>query len=266
MLDWFRRLFRRSKDDARQRFFESINALNAERGGGNPTLVRKFLGTLKLRSGTLSLGDPQEPFSLEVPNIAATEIEISAQLRQYPKGMGPLTALTLKLGNETTITSRRKIGTVGIDSAKLVVLDKADLEEHWTQEGKDRIGVISTAPDDAVLRLLTKRFKLRTRQENVVRAEVVGPVSESLEKKVDDYLKSYPEYADYPSFHFRVQTNNSFDRANYMSKPWDFMPVGNAAAPLMFVCATGRGDGVYDVECGFSGEVPCVLTIDFIED
>lgn len=266
MLDWFRRMFRRSDDEERQRFLETIDALNAEAGGGKPTVTQRFLGNLRLRSGTLVLGDPQYLPSLEVSNIAATEVGISARLWQYPSGSATVSALTLRLGDETSTSSRRKIGDVGIDSAKLVVVDKADLEEHWTEIGKDRIGVITTAPDDTVLRLLTNRFKLKTVRVNRVRAEVVGPVSESLEKEIEEYLKTNPKYANNTFLYFSVQTNNSFDRVNFMNKPWGFIPVCNADAPLMFVCDTGRGDGVYDVECGFAGEVPCALSITFIED
>ena len=256
MFDWLRRVFRPSAGDERQRFFETVDALNAEAGGGKPVATTKSLGNLKLRSGALSLGDPQDVPGLEVPNIVANEVVISASLWQYPSGLATVTALRVSLGGPTSGGSRRKIGEVGIDSAKLVVADKADIEEHWTEVGKDRIGVISTAPDDTVLRMLTKRFKLKTVRVNPVRAEVVDPVPEPLAKEIEDYLKSNPKYADYPFMYFRVQTNNSFDRANYMAREWDFMPVGNADTPLMFVCGTGRGDGVYDVECEFSAGSP----------
>ena len=39
MFDWFRRIFRASDDDERQRFFETLDALNAEAGGGEPTVL-----------------------------------------------------------------------------------------------------------------------------------------------------------------------------------------------------------------------------------
>jgi hypothetical protein len=53
---------------------------------------------------------------------------------------------------------------------------------------------------------------------------------------------------------------------NYMTKEWGFMPVGNTPEPLMFACETGGGDGVYDVQCRFAGEVPRVVSIVFIDD
>ena len=266
MFDWLRRALLQSREDERQRFFETIDALNAEAGGGEPAATRELVGNLKIRSGTLSLADPQYVPGLEVPNIAAEEAVIALSLRRYPSGMAQITALTLRLGDGPSGDSRRKIGEVAIDSAKIVVADRADIEEHWTEVGRDRIGVVSTARDDTVLRLLTRRFKLKTVQVNAVRAEVVGAVSEELAGEIEAYLKSKPQYSQYPFIYFRLQTNNSFDRANCMAKAWDFMPIGNAHTPLMFVCGTGRGDGVYDVQCEFSGEIPRVLSIAFIDD
>jgi hypothetical protein len=58
----------------------------------------------------------------------------------------------------------------------------------------------------------------------------------------------------------------SFDRANQMTKAWEFMPIGNRPTPLMFVCETGRGDGCYDVYGECDGENPRALTITFIEE
>jgi hypothetical protein len=258
--------FGRPDGDERQRLVETLDALNAEGGGGQPVATSRAFGRLKLRSGKLALGDPQCLPGLVVPNIAADEVEISASLWRYPSGAERVTALRLGLGEQTGRGTCRKVGEVGIDSAKLVVADKADIEEHWTETGEDRIGVISTAPDDTVLGLLTKRFKLKTLRVNPVRAEVVGPVSEQLEAEIDSFLKADPKYAAYPFMHFHVQTNNSFDRANHMNRAWQFMPVGNSPAPLMFVCVTGRGDGCYDVQGHFDGETPRALTVAFIED
>ena len=266
MLEWLRRLFQGSQEKQRKRFFETIDTLNADAGGGEPTSIERFLGALPLRSGTLVLGDPQYMPALEVPNIDVSEAQISAQLWRYPSEGTCVAALTIKLGDEVGIDSRSTIGEVGIDSAKLVVADKVDFEQHWTDVGKDRLGVISTAPDETVLRMLTRRFKLKTRQVNRIRAEVLGPVSEALEKEIEALLKTIPEYAEFPFMRFYVQTNNSFDRANRLDGSWKFMPVGNADEPSMFVCETGRGDGSYKVHGEFEGSVPRVLSIRFIDD
>lgn len=266
MIDWFRRVFGRSDEDERQRFLKTIDALNAEAGRGEPCVTTKVLGRLKLRSGVLTLADPQYLPGLEVPNIAGDTVEISASLWRYPSGAALVASLMLRFGELAGAGARRRVGGIGIDSAKLVVGDKADIEEHWTETGKDRIGVISTAPNDTVLRLLTKRFQLTTRRVNRVRAEVVGPVSEQLAEEIEAFLKADPKYADFPFLHFWVQTNNSFERANYLAKAWDFIPIGNSPTPLMFVSGTGRGDGRYDVWGEFVGECPRIVTVTFIED
>lgn len=266
MFDWLRRIFQQSDNDDRQRFLEMVDALNAEAAGGKPTRTERYVGNLQIRSGVLVLGDPQYLPSVEISNIDTKEASISAKLWQYPSGGTTVIGLAINVGNSSNHEAPRKIGEVGIDSAVLVVADKSDFEEHWTQTGKDRIGVISTARNDILLRNLKRKFRLKTVQVNAIRAEVVGPVSESLEREIAGYLKSIPEYAEYPFMHFYVQSNNSFDRANYLEKSWEFMPVGNEDVPLMFVCGTGRGDGRYDVWCRYSGDVPQVVSIEFVED
>ncbi len=234
--------------------------------GGAPTSIERQLGTLKIHSSVLAFGDPQDLPSVELPNIDTDEASISGKLWEYPSGGCTVIGLTIDLGNGRPCDATRKIGELGIDSAALVIADKSDIDKHWTETGKDRIGVISTARDDTLLRKLKKQFKLKTVQVNRIRAEVVDPVSKSLEQEILKYLKSNPEYAQFPFMHFYAQTNNSFDRANYMDEPWDFIPVGNDDLPLMFVCGTGRGDGRYDVLCQYAADVPRIVTIDFLED
>jgi hypothetical protein len=265
MLDWIRRVFGQFTGDER-RLIGTANAVDDIADWGKPVRTTMPLGRLRIPSGTLALGDPQYVPDIEIPNIAADEVAISASFWHYPSGEETVIALRLDLGEPREGGLRRKLGEVGIDSAKLVVADKADLEEYWTETRNDRIGVISTAPDDRLLRLLTKRFKLKTVRISAVRAEVVGPVSEQLAAEIEAFLKSDPRYANYPFVHFGVQTNNSFERANHMARAWGFMPIGNADSPSMFVCVTGGGDGVYAVECQFSGDAPSVLSIKFLED
>lgn len=255
----------RSDDDERQKFLALIDALNAENQGGPPTTIERHLGNLAVRSGVLVFGDPQCLPAVVLPNIDADQVSISAKLWQYPSGGVRVIGLRITIGNDPVCDAPHKIGELGIDSATLVVADQADIDEHWTETGKDRIGVISTAADDSLLRELTKRFKLRTVQNNPVSTEVIGPVSEALEREIEDYLKSIPKYANYPFLYFSVRTNNSFDRAISLDTQWDFMPVGNDDYPLMFVCRTGRGDGIYDVYCQYAGDVPQIVSIDFID-
>lgn len=269
MFQWLQRLLAESFDDGRQQFLERVDSLNAQGGGGAPTRKECILGTLQLRSSTLVLGDPQYVRAVRdvvVPNIDVPEALLKATLWLYPSGARKVVQLQIDLGDTSSIDSRSKIGELPIDSAKVVVADKADIDEHWAEVGKDRIGVISIVRNDELLEDLQRRFKLKARKVNVVSAEVLTPVSESLEKEIEAYLKSIPRYAKYPFLYFRVQTNNSFDRVNYMNQEWGFMPVGNQDLPLMFACGTGHGDGSYDVMCGYSGNTPRQISICFIEE
>jgi hypothetical protein len=264
MLDWFRRIVRPAQDEQRQRFFEKIDGLSAEVDGGKARSSTKVLGNLKLRSGALTIGDPQY-LDLVVPDIAADEVSFSASLWRYPSGHEKVAALTLGLAEASTDVSCRTIGEVPIDSATMLVADKLDLEEHWAEIGKDRIGVITTAPDDTVLRMLVKRFGLKTIQVTPWRTEVEGSVSKQLEQEIEDFLKADPQYREFPFIYFHVQTNGSFDRALEMEAPWGFIPIGNRPLPLMFVCGTGHGDGTYDVIGEFTGDILRALKITFIE-
>lgn len=265
MFNWIRRAFPRTGDDARRRMIDLVDALNAATSGGKPAATARLLGKLKLPSGTLVLGDPQSMPALEITG-AGGEAAISASLRRYPSGDESVMALTLRFGDATGEASRRKIGVLAIDSAKLVVADKDDFEKHWTCVGRDRIGKISTARGDTLVRMLTKRFKLRTVPENVLSARIVGPVSEQLENQITEFLQADPRYAQYPFLHFNVQTNNSFERVNDLTRSWAFIPVGNADTPLMFVCVTGHGDGSYEVQGEFVGDKLRLVSIVFIED
>ncbi len=160
MLNWLRRMWPVSNEEKRRRFLEEVDAFNARLYGGPPTVVRQFLGHLKLRSGTLVLGDPLHLPAVEVPDIPSPEVAISARLWRYPSGMERVMSLTMKFADQASTGESRLIGDFDVDSAKLVVIDKADFEEHWIREEKDRIGVILTAHDDEVLPFLTSTFAL----------------------------------------------------------------------------------------------------------
>ncbi len=252
----------RKEDDERQEFLASIDALNAEAGGGEPVVSTKRLGRLKLRSGTLYFADPMFMLGQEVPNIAADAVEIWATLWQYPSGAATVAALRLNLSETSATGAPRKLGEFGIDSAKVAIADKADVDEHWTETGNDRIGVTN----DIVLRLLTERFQLETIRVGEFESEVVGPVSEELAAEIEAFFNTDPVYSVWPALYFRVQTNSSYERAEAMRGAWEFMPVGNNPEPLMFDCQTGRGDGGYEILGEFAGETLCALTVTFIEE
>jgi hypothetical protein len=200
--------------------------------------------------------------AVTVTDIDVDKVDIAATALKYPRGQVEFVELRLSFGDAFTAECS-KIGSIAVDSAKLFVADKAAYEAHWTKVGPDRIGVIRAPRDEEVLRLLTKQFRLKTTQVNAVRHEIAGPVSKELEAEMIAYLKSIPKYAKYPFMHFDVQTNNSFDRVNFMEMAWDVMPIGNEPSPPMFACVTGSGDGNYDVLASYSEKKPKLVKIDF---
>ena len=145
MLKWIRRLLPVSKEEQRRRFLAENDAFNAQLYGGPPRVVQQFLGHLRMRSGTLVLGDPQSLPAAEVPNVPSAEVAISARLRRYPSGMERIMLLTMTLGKESAAGPSRQIGDLDIGSTKLVVIDKADFEEHWTHDCVDRVGQLESA-------------------------------------------------------------------------------------------------------------------------
>lgn len=267
MFDWIRRaIWGDDEASKRQEFIGMVDDLNAQSGGGRPTCSDALLGELRLPSRCLILGDPQYLPQIEVANTASAMASISARLQRYPSGASTVAALNVRFGERQDSSQRRLIGQLAIDSAKVVLTDKADFNEHWTDVGKDRIGVISTVQDKSLLKDLTRRFQLRTTQVNQIRAEIVGAVAQELEGRILDYLKTIPRYADFPFMYFRVQTNNSFDRVNYMPTSWGLLPVGNRDEPVMFACETGRGDGTYDIFGEYRGDQVEEVSVVFIEE
>ena len=267
MFDWLRSVFRLPPNPETGEFIEQIKALNTQAGGGPPTPERATLGRLELPSQSLALADPQNaegPFVIS--GLPAGGVEIVATLFRYPSGTCQIGDIEFRSLCECSHGDVRRLCEIGIDSAKIVAADKQQLASHWTKTGRDRIGLILTARDHQLRRLLCRKFRLQTTQRNALRAEIVGRVSESLEREITEYLQSIPRYADYPFMYFYVHTNDSFERANFMEKEWGFLPIGNDDQPLMFICGTGFGDGCYPVDCKYSGDMVCAVTVSFISD
>jgi hypothetical protein len=267
MFEWLKRLVWQPGGDDSRSVRDIIGEMRETSGGGNPTRCTKRLGVLPVPSRILTLGDPQEAASaVQIPRLKSPVVQIFGRLWVYPKGTVTVTGLDLRTESESHDRPNRPVGTVPIDSARIVIADKQDIDGHWSDVGKDRIGLISTLRDDKLLKLLTRRFGIRTMPSDGFHAQIVGPVSEDSEREIEHFLKSIPEYAQFPFMHFRVQTNNSFDRVNFLRENWAFLPVGNEPAPLMFACDTGYGDGSYDVRCASNLDEVTAVSITFIDE
>ncbi len=239
--------------------------LNSQVEGDVPNKSSEILGTLKLHSGKLSLGDPQYVPGLTLSGIPQQQVNIRASVWRYPSGTVLVACLYLEFDDHKSGGLCRKLGEVGIDSAKLVILDRLDFDQHWQEIGLDRIGVIGTLQGDQVLNLLKKKFNLKISRVNGFGAELIEPVSQALEHDILELLNSIPKYAKFPFMHFFVHTNNSFERANSMDQAWGFIPVGSADGPLMFVSDTGHSDGTYDVLGEYDGDALNRIVISFVD-
>ena len=206
------------------------------------------------------------PHGLEIADLASNTATFSAELLRYPDGAVNVATLHISFSEYSDDLSEKLVSEIGIDSAKIVVAETEAAIVHWAETGIDRIGEITTARDQRVHQLLKQQFRLKTKQVDALTAEIVGPVSEQLELEIVDYLKSIPEFADFPHIYFSVRTNDSFERVNFMRRAWQFLPVGNDPEPTMFACGTGRGDGVYKVYTRDHQGLVVAVRIPFIED
>ena len=248
----FARLFRRDVADL------------LPRAVGPTSVERRSFGELAVPSRCLLIADPQYVGSaLRIEPAESDRCPIEAEVLVGPSGRFDVAAVTVRFADSASGESE-PFGCLSIDSAKALLVDASDFERHWNETGPDRIGVISTARDHRVRKRLEKRFGLKTKQVNDVRAETVAPVSAELEAAITRDLESDPEYAAFPFIHFRVETNNSFDRAVGASGP-GFIPVGNSPEPTMFAVRTGYGDGSYPVSVRRAGDGIAAAEIRFID-
>ncbi len=260
---FFGRMMRGKSGD----FFRRVDDLNSGVHGGEPTIRYGEIGELPLPSGTLVLGDPMfGPPDVQIENIRSRRVTLSVEIWEYPDGGVLNRRLDFEFEPGRDPNVRRTVGTIGVDSAAIVVGDRHELQAHWLEVGPERIGVVSTARNHRVANLLKKRFRLKLRQVAAYKAEIVGPVSEELEAEITAYLETFPEYADNSFVYFRVDTIDTCQRAQRAAHPGGFIPIGSQPEPRMLVCQTGRGDGQYEVICEYDGDIPCRASITFIED
>ena len=109
MFDWFRRIFAESEQQKLKRFYKLVDELNWRIPSGKTTIVEQRLGAIPLHSGTLVMGDPQNPSALEIPNIAALEADVWVRLRKYSSGAQMVVGLILRFEKGATVGSRQKI-------------------------------------------------------------------------------------------------------------------------------------------------------------
>jgi hypothetical protein len=228
---------------------------------------RSNLGTGN--SGTLLISDPmciESPLRIE--GIPPGRYAFQAELIRYPEGARRIAKVSVRFV-PGEITQRRTIGTIGVDSASVVVLDEQTFKECWKEVGPERIGLTATPGHNReVAALIERKFGLKWRPVNDLRCVFLQPISEELERQITAYLKTFPEYADYTFMYFRIETKNTFERIQeaMVQRTWQHIPLDddrrNRNALLVF--ESGFGDGSYDVMGLYCGQTLAGAEITFI--
>jgi hypothetical protein len=231
-----------------------------------PSVTRLPIGEIVVSSGCLLLADPQYiEVPLAVEHVPVGKSPVTADVIYDPRGSPRVAKVLFQFGGLDD-SPLKEIGHIPVDSAKMVAIDRQAYETCWQKTGPDRIGVIPTPGNKAVVALLKKHFNLDCVQINAVRAEVIQPVPLDVEERINELLRSIPEYAQFSFMHFYVQTNDTFDKVNWMPDPWGTIVLDGQSDTSLLAFNTGYGDGTYRVFGRFNNGVAAGLEIMFIED
>jgi hypothetical protein len=230
------------------------------------SVKRLAIGEIVVSSGCLLLADPQyigTPLAIE--QIPLGKWLVIADVIRCPRGQARVAAVFFQFGRADG-GALQEIGHVPIDSAKMVAIDRNDYDTYWREIGPDRIGVVNTARDKRVVALLKKHFNLDCVQADAIRAQIVQPVSPDMEDEINRLLQSIPQYAQFPYMHFYVQTNNTFDRVNWMPDRWGMIELDSLSNSRLLAFGTGYGDGTYPVFGQINNKGVSSLEVRFIEE
>jgi hypothetical protein len=235
-----------------------------KRAPDEPVFRRETIGEVRCRSGTLLLADPMLIFdAVRVEGVPAGRVSVIAELIRYPEGGVRVAMIQLRV-REGEPDSRRELGSVGVDSAKMVVVDEQTHARCWKEVGPDRIGRASSPKHREIAHLIGKRFGLRHRELNFIASVFREPISEELEAEITAYLQTFPEYAQYPYMYFRVETNSTADRVRdaMTDRLWCELELGPGES--LVAVTSGFGDGAYTVEGLYRGEELLAAEVRFI--
>jgi hypothetical protein len=225
-------------------------------------------GQLKVSSGVVLIGDPLfSPDAVQLENIPPGKHPVTAQVIEYPNGDRRVASVELAFSATATGTPEQ-VGEVGVDSACVALIDAKAREQFWKEEGPARIGVLSSPQHRRLAKLLRKRFGLESHPVNVVRSEIVEPVSKELEEEIVAYLKTYPEYANHTFIYFRIESRSTCQQLQENLLPhglWCELVLDKPTGANVLAFTSGFGDDRYPV-FGVRGDRGIeTVTIEFID-
>jgi hypothetical protein len=236
---------------------------------GEPQVNQCEIGEVGVRSGSLLIADPMYIGSpCRIAGLPSGRFPVVAQIIAYPEGSKRIAGVAIRF-RPGVVTMRKPLGKIGVDSAMVIALDEQTYRDRWQEIGPERVGMTHSPNDNRrVAQLIEDKFHLRWRPLNGFQSMFLEPISEDLENQITDYLKTFPEYTDYPFMYFRVETNNTLDRImDAMSDAaWSKVVLNDDPYEPESVIAisSGFGDGSYDLMGVYNGEELLAVEIIFI--
>jgi len=231
----------------------------------SPTVYQQVIGQLQCRSHVLLLADPAIFHTVRVEGIPTGIYPVHACSIRYPEGGERIAKIAIRF-QPGDARERRRLGSIAVDSAMVVALDEQTFQAHWKEVGAERIGRTGVFYHRQVAKLISDKFELEWREIDSVSAEFSQPISEELEKRITDFLKTIPECADYPFMFFHVATGNSADRVfeAMRDRSWCEVVLDSASGAHLLAMSSGFGDGQYEVEGLYEGGELRSVEVEFI--
>ena len=210
-----------------------------------------MIGEVAISSGSLLIADSMhfgEP--VQVEGIPPGRVPVEADIIRYPEGGRHIKKIAINV-RPGQVESRRVLGQVRVDSARVVLLDAATYQQFWQEVGPERIGLTSTPNEHLrVAKLIQQQFGLKFREVSILHSRCLEPISEEMETRIIAFLKTIPKYSQFTFMYFRVQTGNTVERLNQamLNRLWCELVLDESSAANLVAVASGLGDGSYFVE------------------
>jgi hypothetical protein len=214
------------------------------------------IGEVQVLSGVLLLADPMHIYDpIRIEGVPQGQVPVRAQVICYPEG-GQRIAKVGFTFQPGAPEKRQALGTIGVDSAKVIAVDADVYQRHWKEVGSERIGHIGIPEHRKVARLIEKKFGLKSWQVNPITSEFEGSISEELEARIVEYLQTFPEYAEFTYMYFSVKTMNTFEciQEAMRDRLWTEVILDESSGARLLAFVSGFGDGSYPAEGLYSSQ------------